>query len=271
MANKSNANLGKSQEAFEDEQHKGLDGLFNPAAPESVDLAAAERVGVLASGMADKIEKTLLPNHAQLFAEAYNPNGVEYINDDAKKAAFKRAFEVVYGRFLYEQHEFDQANMDPSLKASLDGALKFSIEEKGLKGRPELLAAMRHLKMAKARGVNTDTVVKTAFTSVDPLEMIELEREHTVAVGDKDTLAEHYKYFSGKGPGDVHEKYLDISKSVVTAKELRELGAKVKKAEEDRDKLTGLMDLFSEAKTGSLNDTLQEFEALGTTYDSNKT
>ncbi len=196
MANKSNANLGKSQEAFEDQQRTGLDSLFSSAAPDKVDLAAAESVGVLAKGMKSKIDAAL-PGHEQLFAQAYNPNGVEYINDKVKMEAFKRAFEIVYGRFLYDQHEVDQANMDPTLKTGLDGALKFSIEENGLKGRPELIAAMRHVSMAKARGVNTDTVVKTAFAvSSDPARLKELERVHNTANTRSRKLKASYDFFT---------------------------------------------------------------------------
>lgn len=199
MANKSSANLGKNQEDFGQEQLKGVDQLFDPTAPNKVDLVEAERIGILVTGTAKQIDAAL-PGHAKLFTEAYSPDGVEYINEAAKSVAFMRAFEAVYGKFLYEQYEFDKVKFDakyPVLSDGLDGVLNFPLDEKGSKGRPELVAAMHHLRMAEARGVNTDTVVKTAFAvSSDPTKLKELERGHNKASTRNRKLKAAYDFFT---------------------------------------------------------------------------
>lgn len=107
MAYNSSDNLKATQQEFEAGQLKLLEKIAD-VAPESV-LEAAEGIGLLIGGTREKIQK-LIPNHVLLFQRAH---AVEMKKHDNPKA-FVRAFEGVYGKFLFEQRSKEVT--DPNSK-----------------------------------------------------------------------------------------------------------------------------------------------------------
>ena len=105
----SNTEADKNFEDFRSVNLSVLDHLANKPAVEV--LREVEKIGLISKETRKKIEEAV-PNHVQLLEDASQPDGVTFINDDAKRAAFKRAFENVYGKFILEEKivEFEDPN-----------------------------------------------------------------------------------------------------------------------------------------------------------------
>lgn len=140
MAHSADSSPGKNRQAFEDEQLKPVAAL-ELADPEIVDFAVAENIGLITADTRTKIEQAM-PNHDLLFQRALTKE-----RNKNEKTAFRRAFEIVYGKFLMEQGDESLEKPGSKLMKTLSGALKFPIGPTGLKGRSELLAAIRKLRM----------------------------------------------------------------------------------------------------------------------------
>ncbi|MBI2634615.1 hypothetical protein HYW82_03040, partial [Candidatus Peregrinibacteria bacterium] len=156
--------------------------------------------------------------------------------------------------------------------AYLDEALTTAVREKNHERNDaedklsKLAEKGKRIGGFKAGSATVENILKDAFAGVDPLKILELEREHTEVQAKEEALTEHYKYFSGKESAGIHGKFLAIEDSVVTSGEVRKKEADFKKAEADKTRLDQLKDTFSEAKVSSLLDLFREFDALKDSY-----
>ena len=164
MAKMTAQQLDDNREQFEANQLSGLDALY-AANPDSVDLDAAVTAGIV--NIKDKIE-VALPNHEEWFKRALKAEKRPGVDPTI---AFKRAFEAVYGKVLFEHGRLDDASQQ-ALTARLEKVLKTPIETSSditknpMVGRPELQVATERLRRFKMNGGKTDELLNKAFAGV---------------------------------------------------------------------------------------------------------
>ncbi len=170
--------LDANKNQFTEEQLRALDKLHDQN-PEVVDLDAAVEIGLLTQEIRERIDK-VLPGHMLYFQRAV---GIER-RVAPSKAAFKRTFEVVYGKFLFEQEFKELEKPDGELSSILGKILKFDF--KGKKGRSSIEAMMRRLNEVV---VNADAVEQnSAEIATLESEKMTVEGEHADKVSKVSTL-----------------------------------------------------------------------------------
>lgn len=274
-----------------DVQLKPLEAIAATVAPDKV-LEEAERINVISVETRTRIEAVMGPLlHVELFQRALTVEGAKATerNETNTSAAFIRAFEHVYGRFMLEQGPKkvtdpltgkeviatgELEHKDSELMKVLDKALKFKVlPEFGLKGRSELQSALRRLREAEVSRnaglstLSTKEILERAFgVQLAPEDMKRLERVSHDSAHKKTALEEDHKYFSGDDVKTVQKKYEDIKGSPATSADVRSKEAANTESEAKKTKLGKLKELFAADKATALNDMFQEMEALEPAY-----
>ncbi len=143
--------LEDMNEDFNGEQMRSIGALAeaNGYNPEAV-LREAVRIKLISQDVVDKIGATMGARHVDSFQRAFTKEREQV----GQTAAFIRAFEGVYGKFMLEQENGEIEKADGALMKRLAKALKFRVDPKfDLKGRPELQAVVRRLGEVEASRV----------------------------------------------------------------------------------------------------------------------
>lgn len=127
--------LDQDQAAFEDKQLSSLESIAEREPAKLLDEAV--KIKLIDQETRDKIN-TAIPGHEVLFTKTLEKAGTG-------PGAFKKAFRLVYGRFLMER-ESGTEKENAALISKLNSVLKFEVDEHIIKGRPELQAAARRLR-----------------------------------------------------------------------------------------------------------------------------
>jgi|GEM_PF-2648954 len=250
--------LDKDQEAFESQQLSGLEGVADKSAEDI--LTEAVKINLIDQETKDKIATaTDMEGHAEKFQKTLDKLG-------KGPEAFKRAFKLVYGRFLMEQEGLN-VKSDSKIIEKLKGVLKFEIDEHGLKGRPELQAAARRLRVYGANkagaGDPIDEILKKAFgEKADAKALKEHERKVHHATHKKGALEEDHKYFDGDEVKGLGKKAEAIKDSTATAATVRQKKAALDATIENKAKLEDLKKLFAEEKTSDVQDKFLKLQGL---------
>lgn len=162
MAENNTKKLQEAQSQFETKNSAALEALYFED-PDVVDLEVAENLKIISNETRKRIEQAM-GNHMLLFQAALAKESRETDNDDARKAAFMRAFSFVYGKFLLEDSAGDLVKKGSPFMETLSRVLKFRVDEHGLKGRSELQATAKRLKMldsARVLKTNIDSTLSS--------------------------------------------------------------------------------------------------------------
>jgi len=165
--------LQRHKDNFEDEQLRAVDQL-QAQNQVDVDLQAAQNINLVTQQTRDKIQR-MLPNHAEIFREArarFEREGTHGNLQMRNQLAFRRAFNQVYGRFLFDRENID-LTLNRAIEQRLAPVLKFPIDHAHwLDGRNELQSAIERARLfvlnhpTNANGTpNTlDTILEESFT-----------------------------------------------------------------------------------------------------------
>lgn len=212
MANLSEGALEEKKDGFKGEQLKPVDTLY-AANSEKVDLGVAQRINLISAGVREKIEAKLGGKHEFLFQQALQSKlrRADQMDENARREAFKHAFEAVYGRFLFE----DDRPLDDADAAHLDkvlaDALKYPIDAKyGFKGRSELQAAIRRLAL----------VSKSSFIAADKNEERDLMAAKRLEAQERLKVGQQTKQFLESARVDLSSN--DVDKLLVGLDEIVE-------------------------------------------------
>gem|GEM_PF-2750616 len=140
--------LQRHKDEFEDRQLAAVDRV-HAATNIDVDFAAAETIGLIRRDVLTKIQR-VLPNHAEIFRNARARIEGETNNPNVairQQLAFRRAFNQVYGKFLFERENLDLPT-NTEIARRLAPVLKFPIDhEHWLEDRNELQSAIERAKL----------------------------------------------------------------------------------------------------------------------------
>lgn len=160
--------LDQDQAAFEDKQLSSLESIAEREPAKLLDEAV--KIKLIDQETRDKIN-TAIPGHEVLFTRTLEKAGTG-------PAAFKKAFRLVYGRFLMER-ESGAGKENATLIDKLNSVLKFEVDEHIIKGRPELQAAARRLRTYAASRVKPTESAKFNLPITEKRKEFLLRRKKT--------------------------------------------------------------------------------------------
>ncbi|MDD3861703.1 MAG: hypothetical protein PHP74_02325, partial [Candidatus Gracilibacteria bacterium] len=209
-------NPQEHQDRFTERQLKPVDSIYVEST-DSVDLDAAERIGLITDDTRAKIKEALGADHVEILKTARDrilaegsPAIKESLSDSEKRrVALKLAFERVYGKFLLEEDYRRLSEDDPrrvfngKFEEKMGKVLKVEIDnETGIAGRSELMSARRRLLMSE----NGEDVLEEAFAVENPLSPAEIDENFNDANSILRTVA-----FQGSAEIDEVKKLLTDS------------------------------------------------------------
>jgi len=225
--------LQRHKDDFEDRQIAAVDRV-HAANNVDVDFAAAETIGLIRHDVLTKIQR-VLPNHAEIFRATRERIERENTNPNVQhnaQLAFRRAFNQVYGKFLFERENIEvPPHGAPAGTPSEAGrisdilapVLKFPIDrEHFFQDRNELQSAIQRAKLLSLNNAGNahltlDAILQESFRvhaphrqnqppqyvhthGIDPeIEAARVDNEFRIA---KETLEEAKagkKYFESRG------------------------------------------------------------------------
>ncbi|MEK7547854.1 MAG: hypothetical protein AAB540_03085 [Patescibacteria group bacterium] len=237
MAKMTSEQLARKRDEFEQAQMKGYEDLYNAEPVDAVPLDAVPQpadavppvIGAESGGVAFDFDANIseeikaavvgvMPKHEELFEQAL---ATEKKRGTAPEAAFKLAFEAVYGGVLFADVESRMADPnDPIIKKlSGEGILKTAlvkskkdatgkeVQEVHLKGRHELVAALRRLRAASKNPQEQGALLTKAFPgTISGKDLKDMEEKHETTTDKEKKLKEVRKYFSDSKNGQALEE-----------------------------------------------------------------
>lgn len=197
--------LDQDQAAFEDKQLSSLESIAEREPAKLLDEAV--KIKLIDQETRDKIN-TAIPGHEVLFTKTLEKAGTG-------PGAFKKAFRLVYGRFLMER-ESGTGKENAALISKLNSVLKFEVDEHIIKGRPELQAAARRLRTYAASRVKPTESAKFNLPITERRKEFLLRRKKTTEryVKDIQGVSDYVDSIGTSAEGNIDLNFLvqDVTK-----------------------------------------------------------